>query len=153
MIIPIDKKLLNDLTEQAKQSPRLRKNYNFHELDEPVQRMLNAIEPESYPQPHKHETPPKVEVFIALRGKFKVMEFDEQGNVTKSVEIAPNSDNVGCEIQPGTWHTVVSLESGSVVYEVKQGPYDPETDKIFAPWAPAEGEDGVEEYLEKLRAY
>ena len=79
------------------------------------------------------------------------MYLEHFGFSVEPFEIAPNSDNVGCEIEPRTWHTVVSLEPGSIVYEVKQGPYDPETDKEFASWAPAEGEERVKEYLEKLK--
>jgi len=55
------------------------------------------------------------------------------------------------EVPPGTWHSIVILSPEAVVYEIKEGPYDPDTDKKFAPWAPAEGTDGVEEYLNELR--
>lgn len=66
----IDKQLLDKTSEQAKQSPRLRMNYNFHErLDDPVNRLLNAMEPGSYIRPHRHLDPDKDEIFLLLRGK------------------------------------------------------------------------------------
>ena len=76
----IDKQLLDKTSEQAKQSPRLRMNYNFHErLDDPVNRLLNAMEPDTYIRPHRHLNPDKDEIFLLLRGKAVVFIFDDQG--------------------------------------------------------------------------
>ena len=51
----IDSTLLNTVSEQAKTNVRLRMNYNFHkQMDEPVQRLLNALEPNTYLPPHRH---------------------------------------------------------------------------------------------------
>lgn len=42
----IDKQLLDNVTGQAKASPRLRKNFNFHHsIDEKCHRFLNAVVP------------------------------------------------------------------------------------------------------------
>lgn len=147
----INTKLLDDVVSQAKLSSRKRKNYNFHEtLDDRLQRMLNAIEPGTYVQPHKHENPDKAEAFLILKGKALVVEFDVQGEITAQTIISPANGVYGCEIAPTTWHCIVSLETGTVVYEVKDGPYSPINDKNFASWAPKEGDPECETYLLQL---
>ena len=66
---PIDLSLLNQVSKIAVDSTRKRKNFNFHQLEDPVQRFLNAIEPGSYIQPHRHKEPLRDEAFIILRCK------------------------------------------------------------------------------------
>jgi cupin fold WbuC family metalloprotein len=150
-MILINNEIVTKTINEAKNSPRKRKNHNFHKsLDANVQRMLNAIEPETYVQPHKHEVPDKMEVFIALKGKILVIEFDNIGNITDFMVISSEGDNYGIEIEPRTWHSIISLESGSVVYEIKDGPYSPIDDKNFAPWAPKEGDPRCVEYNREL---
>jgi cupin fold WbuC family metalloprotein len=146
-MIQINHNLLQNTILQAKDSNRKRKNFNFHEtLDAKVQRMLNAIEPDSYVQPHKHEDPDKVEVFIILTGKILVIQFDDLGNITEHIVLSNHTGNFGVEIPSKTWHSIISLESGTVVYEVKDGPYSPIDDKNFALWAPKEGDAGCDDY-------
>ncbi len=125
-------------------------NYNFHRLEDPVNRMLNALEPGTYIQPHKHENPDRFEVFLALRGKFAVIIFDETGNITDCSILDPISGNYGVEIPARTYHTLIALESGSVAYEIKEGPYMPAIAKNFAPWAPAENTENAMPYLQSL---
>ena len=138
----IDQSLLDQTIRRGQSTARKRMNYNFHEFpDDPLQRLLNAIEPGSYIQPHKHEDPDKREVFFVLKGKMAVIEFDESGNITDHIILDPLSGGYAAEIPARTFHTVISLESGSVAYEVKDGPYNPIDDKNFASWAPKEGTD------------
>jgi cupin fold WbuC family metalloprotein len=152
-MIVIDKKLTDKLTEEAVILPRKRKNHNFHRLlSDPMNRMLHAMEPETYVQPHKHENPDKREAFIILKGKVAVVEFDNEGNIREHIILDPVTGNYGAEIQPRTWHCLIALEKGSLVYEVKDGPYDPSDDKFFASWAPAEGDAGTENYKNALLA-
>jgi cupin fold WbuC family metalloprotein len=132
MLIPIDNATLDRTVAQAEASPRRRMIHRYHEHLEPVQRMLNAIEPDSYIMPHKHEDPDKVEVFLALRGRALVASFAESGEVTDCVEISPKGPNYGAEIQPRTWHAVLVLEPGTVLYEVLEGPYLETSHKTFA---------------------
>ena len=151
MLKIVSSKLLDELSQKAAAIPRKRLNHNFHDdLADPINRMLNALEPGTYLQPHKHENPDKREVFIVLRGSLVVVFFDESGNPTHFVLLDPDKGNYGVEIPVGAWHTLFALESGSVVYEVKDGPYLPLTDKNFASWAPKEGHPECEEYLRKL---
>lgn len=139
----------NDLIQRAKNSPRLRANNNVHtSLDEPVQRLFIAIEPGSYVQPHRHPEPEKWEFFMVLRGKLAMLIFDDQGAVIKRYEMSANGTQQGIEVPPNTWHTVTALESGSLFFETKQGPYTPLSDKDFASWAPKEGDSKCADYCE-----
>ncbi|MGP1462160.1 WbuC family cupin fold metalloprotein [Tannerella sp.] len=151
----IDQKLLDETTERAKQSPRLRMNYNFHEtLDDPVNRLLNAMEPDTYLRPHRHLNPDKTEVFILLRGKVALFLFDDCGNVTKTFILDPRKGCYGGEIPAGIWHGLVVLESGTVIYEIKQGPFAPLTPDNLAPWSPS-ADDSLEArmgYINRLKS-
>ncbi len=146
-MIKIDKQLTDKYLKIAASSERKRTNYNFHkEMSDTLQRMLNVMNIDTYVQPHKHENPDKREAFIILIGKVLVVEFDDSGKVTNHILLNRGLENYGCEIASGSWHTIICLENNSVLYEVKDGPYIQETDKQFASWAPAEGDDAFEEY-------
>lgn len=147
----IDNKLLQAVSEKAKASDRQRMNHNFHsDYSDPINRMLNALEPGTYCQPHKHEDPDKREVFMVLKGSFAVFFFNDIGEVTQVVKLSQSEGTYGVDIPPRIWHTLVCLEPGSVAYEVKDGPYAKPKDKNFASWAPKEGEPGCAAYLEGL---
>lgn len=121
----ITQALLDKLTAEAKANPRLRKNLDLRDSEvDQSQRMLNAIEPGS-PLPihrHKHTS----ETVVCLRGKL-VWEYynDEECHCTESIELTPNGQVVALNIPAGQWHTVCALESGSVILEMKNGPYEP----------------------------
>jgi cupin fold WbuC family metalloprotein len=149
---PVDRALMDAATLEARSGTRGRAIIRFHELDEPVQRMLNAFEPESYAPPHAHLSPPKVEVFLVLRGRGLVVRFDPTGAVLEALELDAGGPAHGVEIPPGAWHCALALEPGTVFYEIKQGPYDPATDKTLAPWAPPESDVAAgRDYLARLR--
>jgi cupin fold WbuC family metalloprotein len=150
-MIRINEDLLRQVSQKANVSKRKRMNYNFHsDLADTFQRMLNCMEPETYCQPHKHRNPPKREVFIILKGSVVVVQFDNSGNIAEYILLSNNTGNYGVEIPPFTWHTIIALEPGSVVYECKDGPYDVLTDKDFANWAPEEGSDETTAFKKKL---
>jgi len=147
----IDQDLINEVSQRAKESTRLRKNYNFHlSAEDPLHRMLNALEPETYVQPHMHKNPDKREAFVILRGKAMVITFNEVGQIQEKITLQPGGENIGVEIPAGEYHTIIALEQGTVVYEVKDGPYKVADDKNFAPWAPAEGDMEAKAYLKSL---
>jgi cupin fold WbuC family metalloprotein len=147
----IDKQLLQSVSEKAKASERKRMNHNFHsDYSDPINRMLNALEPGTYCRPHKHEYPDKREVFMVLRGSFAVFFFNDSGEITQVVKLSQHEGTYGVDIPPRIWHTLVCLEPGSVAYEVKDGPYFKPDDKDFAPWAPAEGNADADAYLASL---
>lgn len=150
-MIKIDNQLADATIAKAKLSGRRRMNHNFHASEQDiVQRMLNAIEPGTYIRPHKHENPGKNEVFLVLIGKALILEFDEEGMIADSMVLDPAKGLFGAEIPPGRYHTILSLQSGTVAYEVKEGPYLPATVKCFAPWAPHENHPDAESYLKEL---
>jgi len=147
----IDAKLLDAVSARAKESDRKRMNYNFHEnYTDPINRMLNALEPGTYCRPHKHEDPDKREVFLVLKGSFAVFFFNDLGDVTQIVKLSEKEGCYGVDIEPGVWHTLVCLESGSVAYEIKDGPYEKPKDKNFASWAPVEDVPEAALYLDSL---
>jgi len=150
-MIHIGNELTGRIHQEAINSRRRRKNFNFHpEYSDPLQRLLNIIEPFSYIQPHKHENPDKVEAFVVLKGRLLVVEFCNDGSIADFLLVDPASGTYGAEIPPRTFHSIFSLESGTIVYEVKNGPYNPNDDKNFAIWAPKEGEPGTEEYIRNI---
>jgi cupin fold WbuC family metalloprotein len=148
----IDELLLNETTEKAKRSPRLRMNYNFHgHLDEPIHRLINAMEPGTYLRPHRHLNPDKDEFFLILRGKIAILIFNGQGDIIDQSILDAQSGVYGAEITAGIWHGLIVLETGSVLYEVKHGPYASVSPGNFASWSPApEDIENVREYLNDL---
>ena len=127
------------LVVEAQNAPRQRKNLNLHPtLADPVQRLLNAFEPGTYVRPHQHSDPGKWELFAILHGRALVLAFTNAGIVQERHELAPAGGVQVIEIAAGTWHTLAALESGTVLLEVKQGPYAPAGPRDFAPWAPPE---------------
>ena len=116
------------ITQQAQASTRLRMNYNLHEsLEDSVQRMFQALEPGTEIPIARH--PYSSETLIMLRGKLRVLIYDDNKNIIEDVVIAPNTENIGYHITKGTWHKVESLESGTVCFETREGPYTPVEEK------------------------
>ena len=143
--------LLHQVSEQAKQSPRLRKNHNIHLADDSrCHRLLNAVEPFSYIRPHRHLDPEKDEAFILMSGRLGVITFAEDGAVLQAVILSRCSGNLAVDIPHGVYHTAVSLESGTVFYECKAGPYLPLAEDETASWAPKDNDAGASLYLEQL---
>ncbi|MCD4790754.1 MAG: WbuC family cupin fold metalloprotein [Bacteroidales bacterium] len=150
-MIKIDSLLFKDMALKSGKAKRKRAHLTFHKTDDDtLQRMLNAMQPGTYLQPHKHEDPDKREVFICLTGKMLVVEFDYNGEIADYMILDAESKDYAAEIAPCVYHTVICLEPNSIAYELKDGPYNPIDDKNFASWAPKEGEKGCEEYNQKI---
>ena len=116
--------LLNVVSEQAKDSPRLRMNYNFHQsLEDKCHRFLNAVEPGTKVEIHRHPT--KDESFVLLRGRVRVNTYNDDGTVIESVVLYPEEGLYGVDIPKNVCHNVECLESGSVFFECKEGPFVP----------------------------
>lgn len=150
----ITKELLDSVTMQAKQNPRLRMNYNFHQsMDSSIHRMLNALEPGTYLAPHRHKDPDKDEVYLVLRGSLLSILFDEEGRVVEKVRLDSQIGNYGIEIPAGTWHGIVVLEQNTVIYEIKEGPFAPLVPENIASWAPSvDNQREVDAYIKRLIA-
>ena len=125
----ITQALMDELTAQAKASPRLRMNRDLRNGPEDgSQRMLNAIEPGSVLPIHRHQK--SSETVVCLRGRLVWEFYDELERIcTETVELSPNGPVVALNIPIGQWHTVKALESGSVILEMKNGAYEPIAEK------------------------
>ena len=125
----IDQHVLDDLTAQAKASPRLRMNLDLRNSPEDrSQRMLNAIEPGTVLPIHRHRA--SSETVVCLRGHFEEYFYDAEGQLTDTIDMVPGGTVINIPI--GQWHNLKSLESGTVLLEVKDGPYVPlEEDEIL----------------------
>ena len=121
----IDKQLLDNLTQQAKASPRLRMNFDLRNSPEDTsQRMLNAIEPGSVVPIHRHQK--TSETVVVLRGRVIEEYYDELERICSATyEVSADGPVCALNIPAGTWHTLRALESGTVILEVKDGTYEP----------------------------
>jgi cupin fold WbuC family metalloprotein len=149
----LSKDLLEGAIAASRSSPRRRIIQPFHRHESAtLHRMFNAVQPDSYIPPHRHLEPPKAESWIVLRGALAFFTFDDQGAITGCLEIRAGGEIFGVDLEPGVYHTFFALEPDTVVFEVKDGPYSPATDKAFPDWAPREGTAEASHYLERLRA-
>ena len=122
MTMIIDGLLLDKVTAQAKASPRLRMNYNFHQsLDEKCHRFLNAVELGTEVPIHKHPT--KDETFVILRGKVRVTTHRDDGSIIEDVVLCAEDGRYGVNIPKGVWHKLEAIEPGSCIFECKEGPF------------------------------
>ncbi len=118
----ITKEILDELTAKAKENPRLRCNLDMrNSADDQSQRMLNALEPGTVVPIHRHPT--KDESFVILRGKVRVTTHNDDGSIIEDVVLSQESSNYGVDIPKNVWHKLESLESGSVIFECKEGPF------------------------------
>ncbi len=120
----VDSNILDTLSEKAKVNPRLRQSFDLrNSAEDKSQRMLNAMEPGTIMPIHRHRN--SSETMIVIRGSLKEYFYDEQGNVTGEWVCAPNSDCIGINIPAGQWHNLECLESGTVLFESKDGAWEP----------------------------
>jgi cupin fold WbuC family metalloprotein len=148
----LDEALIDATLAKARSSPRLRATHNFHGSHaDTFHRFLNAWVRGTYAQPHRHLAPPQPENFSILRGELAGFVFDEAGVVLERLVLGRGGCH-GVDLAAGVWHTLSPVTSEAVCFEVKPGPWDPQTDKEFAPWAPREGEAGAAAYLAGLMA-
>ncbi len=151
--VSIDLELIQRKACDARRSPRRREIHIFHEGDaDPLQRMLNALQPGSYIRPHRHLDPPKSESVVLLQGMLGYVSFMADGTPDEeSLLLLERERGVhGCDIRPGVWHTIFALAPDTVIFEVKPGPYSPANDKDFAPWAPQEHSPDAPVFLAQI---
>ncbi len=132
-------------------SPRKRIILPFHKSpQDPLHRMLNAVQPGSYIRPHRHLLPPKPESILVLQGAVACFVFNPEGAVLEVQTLMAGGAEFGFDSEAGIYHTFLALCPDTVLFEVKPGPYSPDTDKDFAPWAPLENSDETTNYLHTL---
>jgi cupin fold WbuC family metalloprotein len=108
-------------------------------MEDPVHRLLNAMEPGTYVRPHRHLHPPRSETAIAVAGRIGILFFDDAGRVLERRILAGDGETLGADVPAGAWHSFLALAPGSVFFEAKAGPYAPPPPEDVAAWAPAEG--------------
>ena len=146
----LDSVFLDRLAAEAAAAPRRRKNFNLHAANEyPCQRIFNAMQADTYVQPHRHLEPAKDETLVVLRGRLGAVEFDAEGTVVSAATLRPGQV---ADVPHGTFHTWFALEDGTIFFEAKAGPYVPLAPAEKAPFAPPEGDPRVPEYLAWLKS-
>jgi cupin fold WbuC family metalloprotein len=150
----ISESLFNKVADLASESPRRRKNHNFHSgPGDNLHRFLNVLLAGTYIRPHRHLDPPKSETVLVLEGTADVILFDDYGAIRARHRLGESSQHGriwGVDLAPGIWHTIIARTARVICFEVKHGPWDPFTDKDFALWAPAENDSAATVYLQGL---
>jgi cupin fold WbuC family metalloprotein len=145
MIKQITQETLTQLSAQAAQATRLRSHLNIHpSTQDSVQRLAIAMEPGTYVRAHRH--PHTWEMLTALQGRFIVLLYDAEHNVTERIVLGEEVKLL--EFAANTWHSVLSLDEGGVIFEVKQGAYQPVEAQDYLPNSPEEGAPQVAAILD-----
>ena len=148
--------LMDSIAEQARSSPRQRKNYNFHQHSDRVQRFLNVLQPGTYVRPHRHVRPIDAsgfEFFLVLQGAIGMLILHESGKVLHTEKISATGTTRGVELGEGMFHTLIALEPDTVMFELKEGPYVPMSDKDFLPRFPLENTLEAKQWVQTWHRY
>ena len=153
-VFAVDAQIIRTKSLEANANERKREILVLHRDDaDPLQRMLNALQPGSYIRPHRHHAPAKAETLVLLSGSIGFVTFFDDGSVDHEnlVLLHPAKGALALDCRESVWHTFFALEPNTVLFEVKAGPFNPSSgDKEFAPWAPAENAPDAQSYLESL---
>lgn len=153
-VFSLEKKQIEEGLLASRKSDRLRMILPLHrEQSAEVQRLINFLQPGTYIRPHLHPLPHATESIVVLKGKIRFFTFNDSGSpetdrIISSVPLAGVAD-----IEPGVWHSFLVLQEDTILFECKKGPYDANTDKMFAGWAPPEGSAEADEWLTKMHDY
>ena len=147
----ISDQLLREAIAQSQSSPRKRIILPLHKnADAKMHRMLNVIQPGSYIPPHRHIDPPKEESVIVVKGAIYLFLFDNSGDIHQIHFLKAGSPVFGIDCEPEVIHTFIATEKNTVIFETKPGPWQPQGDKDFFPWAPDEESPDAPLYLKML---
>jgi cupin fold WbuC family metalloprotein len=152
-VLGVSPQIIAEKISDARTNPRQREILALHRSEsEPIQRMINALEPGSYVCPHRHHDPPKAECIVLLTGSLGFVTFLDDGtpDIENCVLLHRTKGMLAVDVREDLWHTFFALEHGTTVFEVKAGPFDAHRDKQAAPWAPAENSPGAAMYLASL---
>lgn len=152
----ISQAIVARLAAEASANPRRRQNYNLHDLSDRVQRFLNVLQPGTYVRPHRHirdDDRNGFECFFVLQGEVGILLFDERGEIGEAIPLKAGGPNYGIELAEGQFHTLVAIAPNTVIFELKEGPYDPATDKEFLPNLPLEGAPEADAIVKVWQTY
>ncbi len=148
----VTQELFDQLAQASRSHARGRRNYNFHQLDEKVQRFLNVMQPGTYVRPHCHRQRlgiHRFEFFVVLQGRVGFLWLNELGKVLRTEVLSSTGPTFGLELAPGQYHTLVALDCNTVMLELKEGPYHAATDKDFLENFPLEGSDVAHQQVQQ----
>lgn len=151
LIKRVSQELFDSVSQKASALPRLRKNHNFHQLPDRVQRFINVLQPGTYVRPHRHLRPNDsngFELFLVLQGEIGFLLLDQQGRVIQTERLCANGPTYGLELEEGQYHTLIALAPDTVMFEIKEGPYIPTADKDFMQSFPAEGTTAAQQQVQ-----
>lgn len=124
---------------ESRKSRRKRILLPLHRTQEAkVQRLVNFLQPGTYIRPHKHPGEHEIESIVVIKGAIQFIIFDDVGFIENCFNLRSGTPEAIIDIEPGVWHSFIVMEMDTVIFEVKKGPYNPRTDKIFAEWSPEE---------------
>lgn len=143
--------LFDSVAQEASALSRLRKNHNFHQLPDTVQRFINVLQPGTYVRPHRHLRAADsngFELFLVLQGEIGFLVLDEQGQVIQTERLCAQGPIYGLELEEGHYHTLIALAPNTVMFEIKEGPYVPAADKDFLQHFPGEGTTAAQQQVQ-----
>jgi cupin fold WbuC family metalloprotein len=142
---------LKNLCIDSMHSVRKRSHLNIHKhYSDPAQQIFIAMQPESYIRPHRHRI--DGENLLAVAGHFEYIQFNDQGEIENRIHFGNNGcQNLMISVSRMRWHTVICLQKNGILFEVKNGPFDPLAAKEFANWAPEENSIAAVQYLAHLK--
>ncbi len=148
----IDEKRLIQLRRSASRSPRQRAHYNFHKSPEDsVQRLLIALQPDTYVPVHRHTQEWKWEMLVLIQGKLDCLIFDDQGRLKNRQILEQETGVCGIEIPANYWHSFICQKQNSVILELKPGPYNKDNAAEFSSLAPTEDDPNAERFLRWMK--
>jgi cupin fold WbuC family metalloprotein len=147
-LFQLSEEMIEHGLRESQKSDRKRIIMPIHrEQDAEVQRMINFLQPGTYIRPHKHPLEHATESLVLIRGSIRFYTFNEDGTALTKIDIHSKPLPGVIDIEPRVWHSFIVLEEDTILFECKKGPYDVETDKVFAEWSPEEETDDVEEWM------
>jgi len=148
----IGKEFFDELSGKAVAAPRKRAHFNLHKsLEEDIHRLCIAADPETYIRPHRHSRKDGWELLVILKGTADVLIFEDDGTLKNRVVLSDSGEARAIEIDENTFHGFIPHEKGSVVLEIKKGPYVPTPEIDFGSWSPAEGSSEASRFLSRLK--
>lgn len=152
-VVTLDAETIAKGLRASRQTPRRRMILPVQRTQEAkVQRLVNFLQPGTYIRPHCHPEPHASESVSLIQGALEVIIFSEEGEVLAR-HLLEESGTRLIDLEPGTWHGMIVRGEDTIIFECKRGPYDAETDKRFADWAPEEGAEEVSEYQKQLESW
>ena len=147
-VTPLTLTMVSDILALSRESPRKRMVQRLHKNnDAGVHKMFNAMQPGTYITPHRHMHPEKTETVVVVSGAMLFVEFEDTGEYRKHTLLQPGTETFGVDVAPHIYHTFVTLKPDTLIFEIKDGPYDKDTDKDIPDWSPREGTPEAEPYL------